>query len=182
MKINEAQRPRPSREPRRAHGEAQESYSSATDHVELGSEPGVYRYGQRGEPSGGDLQRKAKWHYEQMRALKDQRATHAPFHFSTLGQEPPPKTEPTPRPMLPVVRYLPTQFYPGGEGERAELGPIAGVGPVRLQRIIPRYELSTAETRESGLGPQLELPPQRRSPQRASERANRSADGQSTQS
>ena len=161
MKINEVQRSRPSGALSQARGEPSLGEQERPDQVQLGAEPGVYRYGQKSEPPSASLQQKARWHYERASALKHQAATHAPFHFAELGQEKEPEVSSKPRrAMLPVARYLPTQFYPGGEGERPALNPVAGVGAVQLQRIIPRYELSTAETRESGLGPSLELPPQ----------------------
>ncbi len=51
--------------------------------------------------------------------------------------------------------YAITNFYPGyGEGNAA-LDRVEPVSPVRMQRILPRYDLSTARTRTSGLGPPL---------------------------
>lgn len=51
--------------------------------------------------------------------------------------------------------YAITNFYPGyGEGNGA-LDRVEPVSPVRMQRILPRYDLSTARTRTSGLGPPL---------------------------
>lgn len=51
--------------------------------------------------------------------------------------------------------YAVSNFYPGyGEGN-ASLDRIEPVSAVRMQRILPRYDLSTARTRTSGLGPPL---------------------------
>ena len=92
--------------------------------------------------------------YQQGAALKTQTSTHSPFYFEDLGREstPEPKVEArAPR----VVSYqVPTRFYPP-KGNDA-IAPIGRVQPAQLQRVLPNYELSTEETRETGLGPALE--------------------------
>ena len=54
-----------------------------------------------------------------------------------------------------------TNFFPSyGEenaGDRVEaIGPVQ---PVIFQRVIPRYDLSTSETREAGVGPMMDGDP-----------------------
>lgn len=120
----------------------------------LSEEPGEeYRYA-RGQRTLTPAQA-----YQQSAALKEQRTVHRPFYFEELGQEPetlqskaPPQTQPvTPQ----VMSYQqPTRFYPH-TGDDA-IAPIGRVRPAQLQRVLPSYELSTEETRETGLGPILE--------------------------
>ncbi|MFP4643912.1 MAG: hypothetical protein ACLFM0_06125 [Spirochaetales bacterium] len=51
--------------------------------------------------------------------------------------------------------YAITNFYPGyGDGD-GSLDRIEPISPVRMQRILARYDMSTAQTRTSGLGPPL---------------------------
>lgn len=51
--------------------------------------------------------------------------------------------------------YAISNFYPGyGEGS-GRLNSIGPISPVRFQRILPRYDLSSARTRTSGQGPPL---------------------------
>lgn len=96
--------------------------------------------------------------YRQSAALKDQRSVHKPFYMEDLGREPAasqPQERPAPPPMPRVTSYQrPTRFYPH-TGDDA-ISPVGRVKPAQLQRILPSYELSTEETRESGLGPALE--------------------------
>ena len=51
-----------------------------------------------------------------------------------------------------------TTFYPHGD-EDGTLGPVTPVVPVQFQPIIPRYDLSTSETREAGVGPAFDSAP-----------------------
>ena len=51
--------------------------------------------------------------------------------------------------------YPITNFHPGYGDESAALDRIEPIEPVRMQRILPRYDMSTARTRTSGLGPPL---------------------------
>ncbi|MFP4508663.1 MAG: hypothetical protein ACLFNQ_00890 [Spirochaetaceae bacterium] len=51
--------------------------------------------------------------------------------------------------------YPVSNFYPGygdGDGRLDRIEPIAAVS---MQRILPRYDLSSSRTRTSGLGPAL---------------------------
>ena len=111
-----------------------------------------YRYGQR-QPH-----HHAKRAYQAAAAIAYQDVTHAPFHMEEIGREP---TLPSPRqiseepPVTPRRTYRPTRFYPEG-GQDDAVQPIRAVGRAQLQKVLPSYELSTAETRESGLGPSLE--------------------------
>ena len=130
-------------------------YGRSREHKYEGKEGGEERT--QGEPVD-TVARRAKKLYQEVSALIHQRATHAPFHFDELGEtQATVPSQPTQTPPLPyrrAVRSKPTRFYPHGSSERVEA--TAGVGRVRLQKVIPNYELSTAETRTSGLGPKLE--------------------------
>ena len=92
--------------------------------------------------------------YQQSAALKDQRTVHRPFYMEDIGREP--ETPQPSEPSAPLITSYqqPTRFYPH-TGDDA-ISPIGRVRPVQLQRVLPSYELSTEETRESGLGPALE--------------------------
>lgn len=46
-----------------------------------------------------------------------------------------------------------TNFYPLYNGANDQVDAVVRVQPVQFQRIFPRYELSTSETRDLGLGP-----------------------------
>ena len=46
-----------------------------------------------------------------------------------------------------------TNFYPRYGGANDQVDPISAVHPVYFQRVIPRYRLSTSETRDLGVGP-----------------------------
>ena len=96
--------------------------------------------------------------YQQSAALKDQRSVHAPFYMEDLGREPvvsqPQKILDPPSPPRVTSYQRPTRFYPH-TGDDA-ISPVGRIRPTQLQRILPNYELSTEETRESGLGPALE--------------------------
>ena len=119
-----------------------------------------YRYGQR------QAHHHAKRAYQAAAAIAHQAVTHAPFYMEDIGlsqtekdqrADPPlsPPSELQAQLSLPRRSYRPTRFYPeGGQDDRIQ--PIRRVGRTQLQKILPSYELSTAETRESGLGPSLE--------------------------
>jgi hypothetical protein len=51
---------------------------------------------------------------------------------------------------------LPTNFYPAYDGANDQVDRITPVARIRFQRVLPRYRLSTSETRDLGLGPALE--------------------------
>ena len=46
-----------------------------------------------------------------------------------------------------------TNFYPAYDGANDQVDPVLPVRRSIFQRIIPRYRLSTSETRDEGLGP-----------------------------
>jgi hypothetical protein len=46
-----------------------------------------------------------------------------------------------------------TNFYPLYNGSNDQVDPVLRVQPVLFQRILPRYDLSTSQTRDQGLGP-----------------------------
>ena len=46
-----------------------------------------------------------------------------------------------------------TNFYPLYGAANDQVDPVLRVQPVLFQRVIPRYRLSTSETRDQGLGP-----------------------------
>ena len=92
--------------------------------------------------------------YQQGAALKTQTSTHSPFYFEDIGREPTPESNVEARAPRVVSYQVPTRFYPP-KGNDA-IAPIGRVQPAQLQRVLPNYELSTEETRETGLGPALE--------------------------
>jgi hypothetical protein len=49
------------------------------------------------------------------------------------------------------LRY--TNFYPLYNGANDQVDPVLRVQPVQFQRVLPRYRLSTSETRDLGVGP-----------------------------
>jgi hypothetical protein len=49
------------------------------------------------------------------------------------------------------LRY--TNFYPLYGGANDQVDPVLRVQPVQFQRVLPRYRLSTSETRDLGIGP-----------------------------
>jgi hypothetical protein len=49
------------------------------------------------------------------------------------------------------LRY--TNFYPLYNGANDQVDPVLRVQPVQFQRVLPRYRLSTSETRDQGVGP-----------------------------
>jgi|GEM_PF-2787092 len=49
------------------------------------------------------------------------------------------------------LRY--TNFYPLYNGANDQVDPVLPVQPVQFQRVLPRYRLSTSETRDLGVGP-----------------------------
>ncbi len=51
--------------------------------------------------------------------------------------------------------YPITNFYPGYSNSVGRLDRIAPISSVRMQRVLPRYNMSTEQTRTSGLGPPL---------------------------
>ena len=56
---------------------------------------------------------------------------------------------------LPGVAQRPvlTNFYPLYDGANDQVDPVIPVRRAFFQRVIPRYRLSTSETRDEGLGP-----------------------------
>jgi hypothetical protein len=46
-----------------------------------------------------------------------------------------------------------TNFYPAYDGANDQVDPVLPVRKTIFQRVIPRYRLSTSETRDEGLGP-----------------------------
>lgn len=46
-----------------------------------------------------------------------------------------------------------TNFYPTYDGANDQVDPVLPVRRAIFQRVIPRYRLSTSETRDEGLGP-----------------------------
>ena len=131
-----------------------DEYDSDSWHFkEYGEE---HRYARPTRPST------AKAAYQKSLALIHQKVTHAPFYMEDIGEK---QSDHVPSPDAhhhPVSNHavqernyiLPTRFYPQGSGERIDR--VQAVGRTQLQRVLPSYELSTSETRESGLGPRLE--------------------------
>lgn len=52
-----------------------------------------------------------------------------------------------------------TNFYPLYNSANDQVDPVLPVQPVSFQRVLPRYRLSTSETRDQGTGPLLEAVP-----------------------
>ena len=108
--------------------------------------------------------RQAAAAYQRSSKLLSKSEGHAPFHFEELATAPKPTVQPAPTPedarpprRRRTVYYKPTRFFPGGDEDRGQIEAINPIRRARLQRIIPSYDLSTEETRESGEGPALEL-------------------------
>lgn len=136
------------------------SYNPDGDSWRLGEYGEEHRYAQT-RPH-----RRARDAYQAAAALAHQRNTHALFYMEDLGRDPaeeaPPAAavtslQPSDQARDDMIRTYakPTRFYPDG-GQDDRITRIQPVGRAQLQRVLPSYELSTAETRESGLGPALE--------------------------
>jgi len=74
-----------------------------------------------------------------------------------------------------------TNFYPLYDGANDQVDRVLPVRRTIFQRVLPRYELSTSETRDQGLGPTfIEIPdwesPEASSPAVGQERALLGAD------
>lgn len=54
-----------------------------------------------------------------------------------------------------------TNFYPLYDGANDQVDPVTAVRRVFFQQVIPRYRLSTSETRDQGLGPDFIYAPVR---------------------
>ena len=69
---------------------------------------------------------------------------------------------------LPPAAYRPvlTNFYPLYDGANDQVDPVTSVRRVFFQRVIPRYRLSTSETRDEGLGPDFVYAPTRNATRR----------------
>ena len=63
------------------------------------------------------------------------------------------KTTSRKRKRIPTRHYPRTNFYPLYDFDRDQVNPVSGIRPIKLQRIIPRYELSASDTRDEGVGP-----------------------------
>ena len=59
----------------------------------------------------------------------------------------------------PNREYPTTNFYPMYDFDRDQVNPVSSIRSIKLQRIIPRYELSTSDTRDEGVGPVCEINP-----------------------
>jgi hypothetical protein len=54
---------------------------------------------------------------------------------------------------MPARAVLLTNFYPEYDGANDQVDPVLPVRSARFQRVVPRYRLSTSETRDQGTGP-----------------------------
>ena len=61
-----------------------------------------------------------------------------------------------PRQPMIVTHILKTNFYPRYGAANDQVDPVLAVHPVYFQRVIPRYRLSTSETRDLGVGPMFD--------------------------
>jgi hypothetical protein len=50
----------------------------------------------------------------------------------------------------------PTNFYPLYNGANDQVDRVSAIRSVGFQKVIPRYRLSTSETRDLGTGPDIE--------------------------
>ncbi|MFP4329418.1 MAG: hypothetical protein ACLFP6_01745 [Spirochaetaceae bacterium] len=66
----------------------------------------------------------------------------------------------------PGTRPVLTNFYPLYGGANDQVDPVTPVRRAFFQPIIPRYRLSTSETRDEGLGPEFVYAPVRSYPDR----------------
>ena len=58
------------------------------------------------------------------------------------------------RQQVPVGTYVyKTNFYPRYGAANDQVDRILAIHPIYFQRVIPRYRLSTSETRDLGVGP-----------------------------
>ena len=65
-----------------------------------------------------------------------------------------------------------TNFYPQYDGANDQVDRVTAVRAIRFQPILPRYKLSTSETRDEGVGPMFDVgapagpsrPPRRKVP------------------
>ena len=71
-----------------------------------------------------------------------------------------------PRQPLITTHILKTNFYPRYGAANDQVDPVLAVHPVYFQRVIPRYRLSTSETRDLGVGPMFDASVMRISPYR----------------
>jgi len=60
---------------------------------------------------------------------------------------------------FPNREYPTTNFYPMYDFDRDQVNPVSSIRSIKLQRVIPRYELSTSDTRDEGVGPVYEINP-----------------------
>jgi hypothetical protein len=61
-----------------------------------------------------------------------------------------------PRQPFITTHILKTNFYPRYGAANDQVDPVLAVHPVYFQRVIPRYRLSTSETRDLGVGPMFD--------------------------
>ena len=57
------------------------------------------------------------------------------------------------------VNYYPigrTQFYPGYNEHRDQVDAVSPIKPISFQKVLPRYDLNTGDTRSSGVGPSFD--------------------------
>lgn len=58
-----------------------------------------------------------------------------------------------PRHPLVSPYILKTNFYPMYGAPNDQVDPVLEIHPIYFQRVIPRYRISTSETRDLGVGP-----------------------------
>ena len=51
---------------------------------------------------------------------------------------------------------MPTNFYPTYDESNDQVDRVSSIKSIQFQKIIPRYRLSTSETRDQGTGPGIE--------------------------
>lgn len=61
-----------------------------------------------------------------------------------------------PRQAVMTTHILKTNFYPRYGAANDQVDPVLAVHPIYFQRVIPRYRLSTSETRDLGVGPMFD--------------------------
>ena len=49
-----------------------------------------------------------------------------------------------------------TQFYPGYNQHRDQVDAVSPIKPISFQKVLPRYDLNTGDTRSAGVGPSFD--------------------------
>ena len=61
-----------------------------------------------------------------------------------------------PRKPMVTPYILKTNFYPRYGSANDQVDPVSEIHPIYFQRVVPRYRISTSETRDLGVGPMFD--------------------------